>query len=73
MVNLLAGINGVEYMNTIHGTSDTIDLLKFFGEAGNAVNIETERPAFEVGDIVVMDNCPTHHSTYLYTNLFTRF
>ena len=22
---------------------------------------ETERPALEVGDIVVMDNCPTHH------------
>ena len=33
----------------------------FFGEAGNAVNIETKRPALEVGDIVVMDNCPTHH------------
>ena len=60
-VNLLAGLNGVEYMNTVHGASDTIDFLHFFGEAGNAVNIETERPALEVGDIVVMDNCPTHH------------
>ena len=48
-------------MNTVHGASDTIDFLNFFGEAGNAVNIETERPALEVGDIVVMDNCPTHH------------
>jgi len=33
----------------------------FFGEAGNVVNIETERPAVEVGDFVVMDNCLTHH------------
>ena len=24
-VNLLAGLNGVEYMNTVHGASDTID------------------------------------------------
>ena len=48
-------------MNTIHGACDTIDFLHFFGEAGNAVNIETERPALDIGDIVVMDNCPTHH------------
>ena len=31
----------------------------FFGEAGNAANIETGRPALDLGD-VVMDNCPTH-------------
>ena len=63
MVNLLAGINGMECMNMVHGTSDTIDFLKFFGGAGNAANGETERPALEVGGIVVMDNCPTHHFT----------
>lgn len=60
-VNLSAGLNGVEYMNTVHGASDTIDFPNFFGEAGNVVNFETERPALEVGDIVVMDNCPTYH------------
>ena len=60
-VNLLAGLNGVEYMNLVQGGSDTVEFLKFFGEAGNAGNIETGRPALEVGDIVVMDNCPTHH------------
>ena len=48
-------------MNAVHGACDTTDFLHFFGEAGNAVNIETERPALEVGDIVVMDNCPIHH------------
>ena len=60
-VNLLAGLNGVEYINTIHGPSDTLVFLDFFGQAGKAANIETGRPAPEVGDIVVMDNCPTHH------------
>ena len=59
--NLLAGLNGVEYMNTVHGASDTISFLQFFAEAGNAANVETGRPALEVGDIIVLDNCPTHH------------
>ena len=35
--------------------------FSFFGEAGNAANLETVRPALEVGDILVMDNCATHH------------
>lgn len=60
-VNLLAGLNSVEYLNLEQGASDTVEFLQFFGEAGNAGNIETGRPALEVGDIVVMDNCPTHH------------
>ena len=60
-VNLLAGLHGIEYMNTVHGASDTLEFLRSFGEAGSAANIETARPALEVGDIVVMDNCATHH------------
>ena len=60
-VDLLAGLHGVEYMNTVHGASDTIGFLCFFGEAGSAANIETARRALEVGDIVVMSNCATHH------------
>ena len=58
-VNLLAGLHGVECMSTIYGASDTIEFLRFFGEAGSAANIETARPALEGGDIVVMDNCAT--------------
>lgn len=57
-VNLLAGLNGVEYVNTVHGASDTLAFLQFFGKAGNAAYITSGRPALEV---VVMDNCPTHH------------
>ena len=61
-VNLLAGLNEVEYMNTVQGASDTIPFLQFFGEAGNADNMETGRPALEVdGAILMMDNCATHH------------
>ncbi|KAK3739434.1 hypothetical protein QZH41_015588 [Actinostola sp. cb2023] len=60
-VNLLAGLNSVEYMNTIDVPSDTVGFLTFFGQAGNAANIASGRPALEVGDMVVMDNCPTHH------------
>ena len=60
-VNLLAGLHGVEYMNTVQGASDTIEFPRFFGEAGRAANIETARPVLEVGDIVVRDNCATHH------------
>lgn len=61
-VNLLAGLNGIEYMNTVHGPSDTLIFLDFFGQAGKAANIETGRPALEVGDIIFMDNCPFHHN-----------
>ena len=60
-VNLLGGLPWVEYMNTVHGASDTIEFLRFFGESGGAANIETARPALEVGDIVVMGNCATYH------------
>jgi len=48
-------------MNTVHGASDSLEFLQFFGKAGNAGNVATGRPALEVGDVVVMDNCPTHH------------
>ena len=48
-------------MNTVQSACDTIHFLQFFGEAGNAANMETGRPALEVGDILVMDNCATHH------------
>ena len=60
-VNLLAGLHEVEYTNTVQGAWDTIEFLRFFGEAGNAANVETGRPALKVGNILVMDNCGTHH------------
>ena len=43
------------------GAPDTLDFLKFFGQAAEAENM-FGRPALEVGDVVVMDNCPTHRN-----------
>ena len=40
-VNLLAGLNGVEYMNTVPGASYTMQFLRFFGEEGKAAKWET--------------------------------
>lgn len=60
-VNLMCGLTGIAYMNIIDGASDTLDFLEFFGQAADAENM-LGRPALEVGDVVVMDNCPTHHN-----------
>ena len=60
-LNLLVSLNGVEYYNLIDGASNTVQFLNFFEEAANAVNFETQRPALEVGDIIVMDNLGVHH------------
>ena len=58
---LNVSLNGVEYYNLIDGASNTVQFLNFFEEAANAVNFETQRPALEVGDIIVMDNLGVHH------------
>lgn len=60
-VNVLAGLEGVKYANIVDGASATIHFLNFWGEAANTGDIITGRPTLEVGDIVIMDNCATHH------------
>ena len=60
-VNVLAGLDGVRYANIVNGPSTTVEFLHFFGEAANAGDAQTGRPALNVGDIVIMDNCPIHH------------
>ena len=60
-INVLAGLDGVKYANIVNGPSATLDFLHFFGLAANAGDVQTGRPALELGDIVVLDNCPTHH------------
>ena len=51
----------MEYMNTVPGASATIHFLRFFGERGDRQTWKLRRPALEVGDTIVMDNCSTHH------------
>ena len=60
-VNVLAGLQGVEYANIVDGASNTIHFLQFWAEAAKAGDVITGRPALEVRDTVVMDNCATHH------------
>ena len=61
MLNLLAGLDGVKYANIIDGASNTVEFLNFFEEAANAGDFSTGLPALNVGDTVVLDNCPIHH------------
>ena len=60
-LNFLAGFDGVKYVNTIDGATNTIEFLHFFEEAVNAVDPATGRPAFEVDDLIIVDNLPGHH------------
>lgn len=61
-LNVLAGMEGVKYANIVDGPADTVDFLRFWEEAARAGDFMTGRPVLEVGDIIVMDNCPTHHN-----------
>ncbi|KAM7432943.1 hypothetical protein ABFA07_016720 [Porites harrisoni] len=58
-LNLLCGLEGVLYANTVQGASNSIQFLNFFGEAGQVSN-SNDNPAIEFGDYIVMDNCATH-------------
>ena len=60
-VNLMCSLTGVTYMNVIDGPSNTLEFLRFFQEAYTSINPSTGRPCIEVGDTIVMDNCPIHH------------
>ena len=59
--NFLAGLDGVNYANTIDGATNTIEFLCFFEEAVNAVDPATGRPVLEVDDLIIVDNLPAHH------------
>ncbi len=61
-VNLMCGLTGVTYMNTVNGPSNTLEFLRFFGEAYNSTAPNTGRSCLQAGDVIVMDNCPFHHN-----------
>ena len=58
---MLAGLEGVLYANTLDGASNTVEFLNFFDEATNATQINGN-PVLMTGDILVLDNCATHHN-----------
>ncbi len=61
-LNLLCGLTGVTYANTVNGPSNTFEFLRFFEDAFRSVDPNTGRPCLEPGDVIVMDNCPFHHN-----------
>ena len=60
-LNLLISVDGPVYFNVIDGATNTIQFWNFFLEASEAVDEFSGRPAIEVGDTIVMDNCAVHH------------
>ncbi len=61
----MCSLTGITYMNVIDRASNTLELLWFFQEAYTSANPATGRPCLEVGDTIVMDNCPILH--YLFS------
>ena len=60
-LNFLGGLDGVMYANTVNGASDTVEFLNFFAEASRSFQPDGN-PVLMAGDIIVLDNCPTHHN-----------
>ena len=59
-LNLLLGLEGVLYANTEDGATDTLTSFNFRGEVGEN-RMPSGRPILQYGNILVLDNCPTHH------------
>lgn len=60
-LNLLMGLQGVLYANTVDGTSDTASFLNFWGEASRN-SMPNGQPTLHFGDVLVLDNCAIHHN-----------
>ena len=58
-LNLLCGLEGVLYANTVLGGADTIDFLNFWNEAVECTT-PNGLPVLENGDIIVCDNAAIH-------------
>ncbi len=50
------------YANTVNGASDTIEFLNFFAEASRSFQQNENPVLIMAGDIIVLDNSPTHHN-----------
>ncbi|XP_078382244.1 uncharacterized protein LOC144664917 [Oculina patagonica] len=59
-LNLMCGLDGIVYANTVDGNSNSFSFLSFFEEA-SSVYLPDGKPAFSYGDHVIIDNAPIHH------------
>jgi len=60
-LQVLAGLEGILYANTVDGTTDTVDFLNFFGEASENF-LPNGEPVLRYGDHILLDNHATHHN-----------
>lgn len=58
-LNLLCGLNGVMYANTLNGASNTFEFLNFFHKASQFTQPDGN-PILEYGDFIVVDNVALH-------------
>ena len=59
-LNLICGLDGIIYANTIDGASNSITFLNFFEESSH-IDLLSGKPAYTYGDHIIMDNAPIHH------------
>ena len=60
-LNLMCGLDGIIYANTINGTSNSMTFLNFFEEASH-VFLPDGRALYIYGDHIIMDNAAIHHN-----------
>ena len=60
-LNLLCGLDGIIYANTIDGTSNSMTFLNFFEESSNGFLLDGN-PPYNYGDHIIMDNVPIHRN-----------
>ena len=60
-LQVLAGVEGILYANTVDGATTTLDFLEFFGEASNNF-LPNGEPVLRYGDHILLDNHATHHN-----------
>ncbi|KAK3104846.1 hypothetical protein FSP39_011539 [Pinctada imbricata] len=58
-LNFMVSLDGVSYYNFVEGAADTDNFVEFFYEAAESYT-SIGMPVLEPGDVVVLDNCPTH-------------
>ena len=59
-LNLMCGLDGIIYANTVCGASNHMTFLNFFDESMK-VFLQDGRPSYTYGDHVIMDNAAIHH------------
>ena len=59
-VNLLIGLDGTKFCTVHEGAQDSTGYVGFFHEAMNG-HSDLGQPILQPGDIIVVDNCATHH------------